>query len=107
MQQTIVAGIYEQEVDRDSAHEMLQQKVLERQQQAQAAELAKQQAKEQEVLAKQQAKEQERLAREQQKKLNVQLSNVKNLLKILWVPLLKVQYVVLVVVPARKLCVVY
>jgi hypothetical protein len=67
MQQSIVAGIYEQEVDRDSAHEMLQQKVLERQQQAQAAELAKQQAKEQEVLAKQQAKEQERLAREQQK----------------------------------------
>lgn len=67
MQQSIVAGIYEQEVDRDSAHEMLQQKVLERQQQAQAAELAKQQAKEQEALAKQQAKEQERLAREQQK----------------------------------------
>lgn len=67
MQQSIVAGIYEQEVDRDSAHEILQQKVLERQQQAQAAELAKQQAKEQEVLAKQQAKEQERLAREQQK----------------------------------------
>lgn len=67
MQQSIVAGIYEQEVDRDSAHEMLQQKVLELQQQAQAAELAKQQAKEQEALAKQQAKEQERLAREQQK----------------------------------------
>jgi len=62
-----VAGIYEQEVDSDSAHEMLQQKVLERQQQVQAAELAKQQAKEQEVLAKQQTKEQERLAREQQK----------------------------------------
>lgn len=67
MQQSIIAGIYEQEVDRDSAHEMLQQKVLELQQQAQAAELAKQQAKEQEALAKQQAKEQERLAREQQK----------------------------------------
>ena len=67
MQQSIVAGIYEQEIDRDSAHEILQQKVLERQQQAQAAELAKQQAKEQEVLVKQQAKEQERLAREQQK----------------------------------------
>lgn len=68
MQQSIVAGIYEQEIDRDSAHEILQQKVLERQQQAQAVELAKHQAKEQEVLAKQQAKEQERLAREQQKK---------------------------------------
>ncbi|ANF82590.1 ATP-binding protein [Acinetobacter sp. NCu2D-2] len=69
MQQSIVAGIYEQQVDRDSAHEMLQQKVQERQQQAQAAELAKQQAKEQEALAKQQAKEQERLAREQQKEV--------------------------------------
>ena len=67
MQQSIVAGIYEQPVDRDSAHEMLQNKVAERQQQAQAAELAKQQSKEQEALAKQQIKEQERLAREQQK----------------------------------------
>lgn len=67
MQQSIVAGIYEQQVDRDSAYEMLQNKVAERQQQAQAAELAKQQAKEQEALVKQQAKEQERLAREQQK----------------------------------------
>ena len=75
MQQSIVAGIYEQEVDRDSAHEMLQQKYWNVS--SRAAELAKQQAKEQEVLAKQQAKEQERLAREQQKKLNVQLSNVK------------------------------
>jgi len=67
MQQSIVAGIYEQPVDRDSAHEMLQNKVAERQQQAQAAEFAKQQSKEQEALAKQQIKEQERLAREQQK----------------------------------------
>lgn len=67
MQQSIVAGIYEQPVDRDSAHEMLQNKVAERQQQAQAAEFAKQQSKEQAALAKQQIKEQERLAREQQK----------------------------------------
>ncbi len=42
---------------------MLQNKVAEREQQKQDAELAK----EQEALAKQQAKEQERLAREQQK----------------------------------------
>nr|WP_279169439.1 helicase HerA-like domain-containing protein [Providencia huaxiensis] len=67
MQKSIVAGIYEQPVDRDSAYEMLQHKVQERQQQVQAAKLAKQQAKEQEALAKQQTKEQERLAREQQK----------------------------------------
>lgn len=78
MQQSIVAGIYEQLVDRESAFEMLQQKVAQRQQQAVAEETAKQQAKEQESLAKQQAKEQEafakqetreqeRIAREQQK----------------------------------------
>lgn len=65
--QSIIAGVYEQAVDRDSAYEMLQNKVAEREQQKQDAELAKQQAKEQETLAKQQAKEQERLAREQQK----------------------------------------
>jgi len=67
MQQSIVAGIYEQEVDRDSAHEMLQQKVLERQQQIQAAELAKQQAKEQERLAREQQKEAERAAKQREK----------------------------------------
>ncbi|MDP7919200.1 helicase HerA-like domain-containing protein [Acinetobacter baumannii] len=66
-QTLISAGVYEQAVDRDSAYEMLQNKVAEREQQKQDAELAKQQAKEQETLAKQQAKEQERLAREQQK----------------------------------------
>ncbi|MDM1274147.1 MULTISPECIES: helicase HerA-like domain-containing protein [Acinetobacter] len=78
MSQSIVAGVYEQSLDRDSAYEMLQQKVAERQQQAEQAALeqqrakeqealAKQQAKEQAALAKQQAREQERLAREQQK----------------------------------------
>lgn len=67
MAQSIVAGVYEQSVDRDSAYERLQQKVVERQQQAESEASAKEQAKQQEVLAKQQAKEQERLAREQQK----------------------------------------
>ena len=76
--QSIVAGVYEQAVDRESAYEMLQQKVAQRQQQAIAEEtakqqakqqqaLAKQQAKEQEAFAKQQSREQERIAREQQK----------------------------------------
>lgn len=65
--QSIVAGIYDQAVDRDSAYEMLQKKVLQQSQQKEADDLAKQQSKEQEALAKQQAKEQERFAREQQK----------------------------------------
>ena len=65
MQQSIVAGIYEQPVDRESAFEMLQQKVAQRQQKAVAEEIAKQQAKEQENLAKQQAKEQEAFAKQQ------------------------------------------
>ncbi len=63
IEQSIIAGVYEQVVDRESAYEMLQNKVAEREQQKQDAELAK----EQEALAKQHAKEQERLAREQQK----------------------------------------
>jgi uncharacterized protein len=67
MQQSIVAGIYEQSLDRESAYELLQNKVAERQQQALAAEQQKVQNKEQEALLKQQAKEQERLIREQQK----------------------------------------
>lgn len=67
MAQSIVAGIYDQAVDRDSAYEMLQQKVLQLSQQKEADALAKQQEKEQDALAKQQAKEQERFAREQQR----------------------------------------
>ena len=67
MSKSIVAGVYEQTLDRESAFEMLQNKVAERQQQTEAEALAKQQAKEQEALAKQQVREQERLAREQQK----------------------------------------
>ena len=65
--QSIVAGVYDQAVDRDSAYEMLQKKVLQQSQQKQADELEKQQSKEQDALAKQQAKEQERFAKEQQK----------------------------------------
>lgn len=78
MTQSVVAGVYEQHLDRESAFEMLQNKVQQSQQQAAAEEVAKQQAdeqeamtkqyaKQQEAFAKQQAKEQERLAREQQK----------------------------------------
>lgn len=65
--QSIVGGVYDQAVDRDSAYELLQQKVLQQAQQKEADALAKQQSKEQEALAKQQAKEQERFAKEQQK----------------------------------------
>jgi uncharacterized protein len=65
--QSIVAGVYDQAVDRDSAYEMLQKKVLQQSQQKEANDLVQQQSKEQEALAKQQAKEQERFAREQQK----------------------------------------
>ena len=78
MTQSIVAGVYEQSLDRESAFELLQQKVVDRQQEAlqaeqekiQAKELdtqAKQQEKEQAAFEKQQAREQERLAKEQQK----------------------------------------
>ena len=78
MVKSIVAGIYEQHLDRESAFELLQQKVADRQQQAVQAEqdkvqakeqetFAKQQAKEQAALEKAQAKEQERIAREQAK----------------------------------------
>lgn len=67
MSQSIVAGVYEHVLDRESAYEMLQSKVAQRQQQAENEALAKQQAREQDVLAKQQAREQDRLAREQQK----------------------------------------
>lgn len=63
--QSIVAGIYEKSLDRESAFELLQNKVVERQQQAVQIEQEKQQAKEQEALAKQQAKEQEALAKQQ------------------------------------------
>jgi DNA helicase HerA-like ATPase len=78
MTNSIVAGVYEQIVDRESAYELLNQKVVQLEQQKIAEEkaaeeakaqeaLAKQQAKEQAALEKQQAREQERLAKEQQK----------------------------------------
>lgn len=67
MTQSVVAGVYEKEIDRDSAFEMLQAKVQQRQQQAVADDQAKIAAKEQETIAKQQAKEQERRLKEQQK----------------------------------------
>ncbi|EZQ11861.1 MULTISPECIES: helicase HerA-like domain-containing protein [unclassified Acinetobacter] len=67
MTNSVVAGVYEQVLDRESAFEILQNKVVQRQQQAEQEALAKQQAKEQEAYAKQIAKEQELLAREQQK----------------------------------------
>ena len=67
MAQSIVAGVYDQAVDRDSAYEMLQKKVLQQSQQKEIEELEKQQSKEQDALAKQQTKEQERFAKEQQK----------------------------------------
>lgn len=83
MQQSLVAGVYEQAVDRDSAYEILQRKVIENTEQiqreaeatAQAKQdelLAKQNAKQQEVLERQQAKEQERLLKEQQKEVERQ-----------------------------------
>lgn len=67
MNQSVIAGVYEKQLDRESAFEMLQNKVSERQQQALQAEQEKAAAKEKEALAKQQAREQERLTREQQK----------------------------------------
>ncbi|WP_216940192.1 helicase HerA-like domain-containing protein [Acinetobacter sp. BY419] len=70
MKQSIMAGIYEQSVDRESAHEILQNKVAERQQQAQKAELAKQQAREQERLAREQHKEAERATKQRAKLIN-------------------------------------
>lgn len=60
---SIIAGVYEQAVDRESAYEILQNKVTEREQQKQDAEFAK----EQEHLAREQQKEEERAARERTK----------------------------------------
>lgn len=67
IKESVIAGVYEQVIDRESAYELLQNKVIEKQQQAETEAIAKQQAKDQEVLAKQQAKEQERQLKEQQK----------------------------------------
>ena len=68
MTQSIVAGVYEQEVDRDSAYEMLQRKVADNAQQIQAQAAAAEQAKQQAILAKEQAA----LAKEQEKQAKLQ-----------------------------------
>lgn len=65
--QSIVAGIYDQAVDRDSAYELLQQKVLQKAQQKEADDLAKQQSKEQERFAKEQQKAAEKAQRDREK----------------------------------------
>lgn len=62
MAQSIVAGVYDNDVDRDSAYEMLQRKVSDNTQQQVASEAAAQQAKEQERLEKTQQKEDEKAA---------------------------------------------
>lgn len=54
-------------LDRESAFEMLQNKVIERQQQAEADAFAKQQAREQERLQKVQQKQAERAAKQREK----------------------------------------
>ena len=72
MTQSIVAGVYEQEVDRDSAYEMLQRKVADSAQQIQAQAAAAEQAKQQAILAKEQEKQQAALAKEQEKQAKLQ-----------------------------------
>ena len=67
MAQSIVAGVYDKELDRDSAYEMLQRKVSESSQQQIAFEAAAQQAKQLEEMAKFQAKQQEALNKEQER----------------------------------------
>lgn len=67
MNQSIVAGVYEQHVDRESAYEILQQKVAQRQQQTVAEQTAKQQAREQERIIREQQKEAERASKQREK----------------------------------------
>lgn len=67
IQQSIVAGIYEKEVDRESAYEKLTQKVAEIEQQKAQAEQDAIAAKEAEKQQKADEKEQARIMREQQK----------------------------------------
>lgn len=81
MQHSLVAGVYEQAVDRDSAYEMLQRKVIESTQQKQQEAAAAAQAKQDEVFAKQQAKEQEMLERQQAKEQERMLKEQERLLK--------------------------
>ncbi|SEM15016.1 helicase HerA-like domain-containing protein [Acinetobacter sp. DSM 11652] len=67
MTNSVVAGVYEQVLDRESAFEILQNKVVQHQQQAEQEAFAKQQAKEQERLAREQQKEAERAAKQREK----------------------------------------
>ncbi|MDO4222529.1 MAG: DUF853 family protein [Acinetobacter sp.] len=70
MQQSVIAGVYDTAIDRESAYERLQQKVQELAAQQQAEQDAKEQQKAAEAQAKldaQNAKEQARLQREQEK----------------------------------------
>ena len=67
MAQSIVAGIYEAEVDRDSAYEILQRKVAESTQQQAAIKAAAEQEKQQQIIEKQQAKAQQQQEKEEAK----------------------------------------
>ncbi|OTG67477.1 helicase HerA-like domain-containing protein [Acinetobacter silvestris] len=67
MAQSILAGAYEQAVDRESAYEMLQRKITESEQQQNTAQIALEQSKEQERQLRAQQKEEERTARERAK----------------------------------------
>ena len=67
MAQSIVAGVYDQIVDRDSAFEMLQRKVSENEQQLVALQVATEQAKQLEQMQKEQAKFQANMEKQQNK----------------------------------------
>ncbi|QOW44877.1 MULTISPECIES: helicase HerA-like domain-containing protein [Acinetobacter] len=67
MTQSIVAGVYEAEVDRDSAYEILQRKVAESTQQQAAIKAAAEQEKQQQIIEKQQAKAQQQQEKEEAK----------------------------------------
>lgn len=64
---SIIYGIYEQNIDRESAFEKLQIKITEQQQQLEKIEQDKQHSKEYERLAKAQQKEAERIAKHKEK----------------------------------------
>lgn len=67
MTQSIVAGVYEAEVDRDSAYEILQRKVAESTQQQAAIKATAEQEKQQQIIEKQQAKAQQQQEKEEAK----------------------------------------
>ncbi len=67
MANSIVAGVYENVIDRDSAYEILQRKVVESEQQVQAQAEAVEQAKQQAILDKEQEKQAKLQAKEEEK----------------------------------------